>query len=99
MPVGRVGPAAKMETSQHQRRNKQKTNNTMSNESSAARSHEKWARFRFSLVGPLLAAPPKRGELKTKLQELAAQKWLHPISGQWADFGLSRVASRENVTR
>ena len=63
----------------------------MSNEPSAARSHEKWARFRFSLVGPLLAAPPKLGELKAKLQELAAQKWLHPISGQWADFGLSSI--------
>ena len=63
----------------------------MSNEPPIARSHEQWARFRFSVVGPLLAAPPQRGQLQAKLQELAAQKWLHPISGQWVEFGLSSV--------
>ena len=60
---------------------KTKNINTMSNEPSAARSHEKWARFRFSLVGPLLAAPPKRGELKAKLQELAPKSGFIPLAG------------------
>ena len=31
------------------------------------------ARFRFSVIGPLLAAPPARGELQQALQELAAR--------------------------
>ena len=63
----------------------------MSNDSSIARSHEQWARLRFSVVGPLLAAPPQRGELQARLQELADQKWRHPISGQWVQFGFSTI--------
>jgi len=55
------------------------------------RSHEAWARFRFSVVGPLLAAPPCRGELQGRLKELARQKWRHPIHGQWVEFGRSTI--------
>ncbi len=55
------------------------------------RSHERWAHFRFSVIGSLLAAPPARGELQEQLQELAAKKWRHPISGQWVLFGLSTI--------
>jgi transposase InsO family protein len=40
-----------------------------------------WARFRFSVVGTLLSAPPARGELKTALESLAAKTWTHPVSG------------------
>ncbi len=43
------------------------------------------------MVGPLLAAPPERGQLQVQLQELAAKKWRHPISGQWVVFGLSTL--------
>jgi len=35
-------------------------------------SHEQWARFRFSVIGPLLAAPPARGDLQEQLKSLAA---------------------------
>ena len=59
--------------------------------SSKLRSHERWAHFRFSVIGPLLAAPPSRGELQGQLQELAAKKWRHPISGEWVVFGLSTI--------
>jgi hypothetical protein len=59
----------------------------MSEEPRISRSHEQWARFRFSVVGPLLAAPPERGQLQSQLEKLAAQKWRHPISGQWVQFG------------
>jgi putative transposase len=58
---------------------------------SATRPHERWAHFRFSVIGPLLAAPPERGQLQKQLQELAAKKWQHPISGQWVVFGLSTI--------
>ena len=50
----------------------------MSNLSGVARSHEQWARFRFSVIGRLLAAPPAWGELQGQLESLAAKKWLHP---------------------
>jgi len=55
------------------------------------RPHEQWAYFRFSLIGPLLAAPPARGQLQARLQELAGREWYHPISGQWVRFGLSTI--------
>ncbi len=61
----------------------------MSNE--LPRSHERWARFRFSVIGPLLAAPPERGELQEQLKSLAAKKWHHPITGQRVQFGLSTI--------
>lgn len=63
----------------------------MSQESGPLRSHEQWARFRFSVVGPLLAAPPERGQLQEELKTLAAKKWRHPITGQWVQFGLSTI--------
>ena len=63
----------------------------MKETSSTARSHERWAHFRFSVIGPLLAAPPAPGQLQAQLQELAAQKWRHPISGEWVVFGLSTL--------
>lgn len=55
------------------------------------RSTERWAHFRFSVIGPLLAAPPSRGQLQTQLQELAAKKWRHPITGAWVLFGCSTI--------
>ena len=63
----------------------------MSNASGLARSHERWARFRFSVIGPLLAAPPDRGQLQQQLKSLAAKKWHHPITGQPVQFGQSTI--------
>jgi transposase InsO family protein len=40
-----------------------------------------WARFRFSVIGPLLSAPPPRGELKAAIESLAEKVWTHPVSG------------------
>jgi len=62
-----------------------------SKEPSKQRSSECWAHFRFSVVGPLLAAPPLRGELQGRLAELAAKAWRHPISGDWFRLGLSTI--------
>ncbi|MFQ5600463.1 MAG: IS481 family transposase [Candidatus Krumholzibacteriia bacterium] len=53
--------------------------------------HAKWARFRFSVVGGLLASPPPKGELRTELNALAAKTWTHPITGAPAWFGLSTI--------
>jgi transposase InsO family protein len=45
-----------------------------------------WARFRFSVVGSLLAAPPARGELKGAIESLAAKTWTHPVTGRDVHF-------------
>jgi putative transposase len=55
------------------------------------RSTERWAHFRFSVIGPLLAAPPARGQLQHQLKELAAKKWRHPLSGQGISLGRSTI--------
>ena len=49
---------------------------------------ERWAHLRFSIVGPLLSAPPKDGELKTALEALAEKLWLDPVSGEQTSFSL-----------
>src|SRR6202034_57923 len=43
--------------------------------STPAASGSLWARFRFSVVGALLSAPPRRGALKAALHGLAAKTW------------------------
>src|SRR5208283_807953 len=45
-----------------------------------------WARFRFSVVGSLLSAPPPRGALKTAIRDLAAKTWSHPVTGRDVRF-------------
>lgn len=42
----------------------------------------RWAAFRLSVIGSLLASPPTEGELRQRLQDLAAQPWKHPTTGQ-----------------
>jgi putative transposase len=51
----------------------------------------RWARFRFSIIGPLLAAPPQSGELQNRLIELAQFEWRHPINGQPVKFSVSTL--------
>ena len=52
---------------------------------------DQWARFRFSVIGPLLAAPPACGELQQALQELAAQEYRHPLSKRPLTLGVSTI--------
>ena len=54
-------------------------------------SPERWAHLRFSVVGPLLASPSTRGQLRERLRALADQSWRHPISDQWVHFGVSTI--------
>ena len=51
----------------------------------------RWARLRFSIIGPLLAAPPDEGELKPRLEALAGQSWRHPSHGQAARFSFKTI--------
>ena len=51
----------------------------------------RWARFRFSVVGPLLAAPPACGELRAELERLAQKRWRHPITGEPVSLTVSTI--------
>jgi len=52
---------------------------------------DRWARLRFSIIGPLLAAPPAPRELHAELVQLAAKTWRHPLSGLDVAFGVSTL--------
>jgi transposase InsO family protein len=52
---------------------------------------DRWARLRFSIIGPLLAAPPGAGDLQAALMALAARSWRHPSSGRDVCFGVSTL--------
>jgi hypothetical protein len=53
-----------------------------------------WARFRFSVVGALLSAPPPRGALKTALRSLAAKTWCGPTADRSVGKSLSPTPYR-----
>jgi len=55
------------------------------------RGHERWANLRHSIVGALLAAPPRRGGLQGAIEALAARTWQHPITGAPVSFAYSTV--------
>ena len=61
--------------------------------------HGRWANLRFSIVGVLLAAPPRRGELRAALEELAARTWTHPITGAPVIFAFSTIERWLHVAR
>jgi len=63
----------------------------MTEQARGKRVHEKWATFRFSVIGLLLAAPPRRGELTGAITALAERSWQHPISGAPTRFGFSTI--------
>ena len=52
---------------------------------------DRWARLRFCIIGPLLAAPPEAGDLHSALGLLVAKIWRHPTSGLDVTFGLSTL--------
>ncbi len=52
---------------------------------------DRWARLRFAIIGPLLAAPPPEGELQATLRSLAAKSWRHPLTGKEIGFGVSTL--------
>jgi transposase InsO family protein len=64
---------------------------TTKTNSTTNRRHERWANLRHAIVGVLLAAPPKRGELRAALEALAARTYTHPITGEPVRFAFSTV--------
>ena len=51
----------------------------------------RWARLRFSIIGPLLAAPAEEGELKAQIEALAIRSWRHPSSGESVRFSFKTI--------
>ena len=51
----------------------------------------RWARLRFQILGPLLAAPADEGELKARIEELAARAWRHPTTGETIRFSFKTI--------
>jgi putative transposase len=52
---------------------------------------QRWAEFRFGVVGSLLSDPPAKGELHGRLQKLAETSWTHPVTEEKFRLGLSTV--------
>jgi transposase InsO family protein len=52
---------------------------------------ELWARLRFSVIAPLLASPPRVGELGAEIQKLSTKFWKHPVTGGPVRFGRSTI--------
>lgn len=59
--------------------------------SESARTAERWARLRFSVVGQLLASPPPHGELKREFEKLSKKPWQHPITGESLTVAASTI--------
>jgi transposase InsO family protein len=62
----------------------------MSDEQEAS-ARLRWARLRFSIIGPLLAAPPAHGDLRAQIDLLAAKSYRHPTTGEAERFGASTI--------
>jgi transposase InsO family protein len=54
-------------------------------------TRDRWARLRFAIVGPLLAAPPKHGALREEITRLGAKTWRHPVTDEQTRFGFSTI--------
>lgn len=73
------------------------------NDPEAESGRDRWARLRFAIVGPLLAAPPARGALRAALERLAAQSWRHPSTRAPVSFAFPTIErwyyAARNATR
>lgn len=53
---------------------------------------QRWAQFRFSVIGELLSCPPPKGQLQQAISELAQKNYRHPIdSNRLIRFGASTI--------
>jgi putative transposase len=51
----------------------------------------RWARLRFQIIGSLLAAPADDGELKLRIEVLAARSWKHPSNSEAIRFSFKTI--------
>jgi len=64
-------------------------------EDSVTPARVRWARLRFSVVGPLLGSPPEPGELAATLAAtlaaLASMRWRHPTTDEVIRFSAKSI--------
>ena len=63
----------------------------MANDDHAPSARVRWARLRFQILGPLMATPADDGELKARIEELAARAWRHPTTGESIRFSFKTI--------
>ena len=63
----------------------------MVNDDHAPSARVRWARLRFQILGPLMAAPADDGELKARLEQLASRPWRHPTTGESIRFSFKTL--------
>jgi putative transposase len=63
----------------------------MANDDHAPSARVRWARLRFQILGPVMAAPAEDGELKARLDALAARPWRHPTTGESIRFSFKTL--------
>ncbi|MGH7435591.1 MAG: DDE-type integrase/transposase/recombinase [Polyangiaceae bacterium] len=63
----------------------------MANDDHALSARVRWARLRFQILGPLMAAPADEGELKARITDLAARAWRHPTTGESVRFSFKTI--------
>lgn len=51
----------------------------------------RWARLRFSIIGPLLSSPADSGDLAARIAELSARVWRHPTTGNAVRFSAKSI--------
>ena len=53
---------------------------------------QRWAQFRFSVIGKLLSCPPQKGQLQEAIGRLAEKTYQHPTDpNQWICIGASTI--------
>jgi hypothetical protein len=53
---------------------------------------QRWAQFRFSVIGELLSCPPQKGQLQKAIGLLAQKNYRHPIDpNKRINFGASTI--------
>ena len=57
----------------------------------SANVRARWARLRFSIIGPLLASPPEHGALQAEIEKLSEKRYRHPSTGEGIRFGASTI--------
>ncbi len=63
----------------------------MANDDHAPSARVRWARLRFQILGTLMAAPADDGELKARIEALAARAWRHPTTGESIRFSFKTI--------
>ena len=63
----------------------------MTNQERRGELRERWARLRFAVVAPLMASPPRKGELQREIERLAKKSWKHPETGAPIIFAASTL--------